>query len=299
MGWAHRIRDHGGVTFMDLRDRYGMTQVILSQTKSDEPSAASKLDTTHIGAEYVVAIQGEVQERPEGMKNPNLSTGEIEVAASDIEVLNASKTPPFVIEENVKATEDTRLRYRFLDLRRPGMKENIITRHKVIQGIRTYLDQNGFLEIETPILTRSTPEGARDFLVPSRSYTGKFFCLHTQIDIEMSFVDEEDVFRLAERMFEKLFKEIKGVELQIPFPRLTYEETMDRFGTDKPDLRYGMEIVDVTDIGKETEFKIFRETTGKIRMIQVEGGGVFTRKEIETLESLAQESGAKGLLWMK
>ena len=331
MGWVHRIRDHGGMIFMDLRDRYGMTQIVLNPGRGDRPVAPT------LGLEYIVEVQGVVQARPEGMKNPNLSTGEIEVVATHIEILNPSEIPPFVIEENVKASEDTRLRYRFIDLRRPVMKENIILRHRVIQAIRSYLNQRNFLEIETPILTRSTPEGARDYLVPSRIYPGKFYCLaqspqiykqllmisgfdryyqiarcfrdedqradrqpeHTQIDIEMSFVDEEDVLELAEGMFQHVFRESKGIELKIPFPRLTYEEAVNCFGTDKPDLRFGMDIVDVTDIGKDTEFKIFRETPGCVRTIRVEGGGVLSRKEIEEVESLAQKMGAKGLAWMK
>lgn len=328
MGWVHRIRDHGGVVFVDLRDRYGMTQIILSQA----PNRVSP-----IGVEYVIAVEGEVRERPEGMKNLNLSTGEIEVTSTQQEILNPSKTPPFVIEDDVKASEDLRLKYRFLDLRREKMKETLILRHRAIQAMRSYLNQKGFLELETPILTRSTPEGARDYLVPSRLYPGKFYCLaqspqlykqllmiagfdryyqfarcfrdedqrrdrqpeHTQIDIEMSFVDEEDVFDLAEGMFHHLFQETKGIDLPIPFPRFTYEEAMSRFGTEKPDLRLGMEIVDVTDIGKESDFKIFRENPGRIRMIQVKEGGKLSRKEIEDMEIVAQNSGAKGLAWMK
>ncbi|MFQ5905378.1 MAG: aspartate--tRNA ligase [bacterium] len=335
MGWVHRRRDHGGLIFVDIRDRYGMTQVIFNPENTQVHKRAHQLKP-----EYVIEVKGRVRERPGDMVNLKLPTGEIEVVASHLEILNESKVPPFVLEDDVKATEELRLRYRFMDMRRNPVKDVFLLRARVCRAIREHLDRNGFVELETPYLTRSTPEGARDFLVPSRLQPGRFYCLaqspqlykqllmtagfdryyqfarcfrdedmrgdrqpeHTQIDIEMSFVDEDDVFRLAEGMFAHAFKEALGVELRIPFERLTYEESMQNYGTDKPDLRFGLKITDVTDIASRSDFKAFREEAesgGKVECLKVDGGSSLSRKEIDSLGEVARNSGATGIAWMK
>jgi len=335
MGWVHRRRDHGGLIFIDIRDRYGMTQVLFDPENEDLHKVAHRLKP-----EYVVAVRGKVRKRPADMVNPKLPTGEIEVVASHLEILNESKVPPFVLEDGVKATEELRLRYRFMDMRRNPVKDVFLLRAKVYKAIREHLDGNGFVEMETPYLTRSTPEGARDFLVPSRLQPGKFYCLaqspqlykqllmiagfdkyyqfarcfrdedsrgdrqpeHTQIDIEMSFVDEDDVFELGEGMFAHAFKEALGVELTTPFKRLTYEESMKTYGTDKPDLRFGLKIRDVTDIACKSDFRVFPKTAesgGKIECLKVDGGSKLSRKEIDSLGEMARNFGAKGITWMK
>lgn len=335
MGWVHRRRDHGGLIFIDIRDRYGMTQTFFSPENEDLHKLAHQLKP-----EYVIAVRGKVRERPADMVNPKLATGEIEVVASHLEILNEAKVPPFVLEDDVKATEELRLRYRFMDMRRNPVKDAFLLRAKVYRAIREHLDKNGFVEMETPYLTRSTPEGARDFLVPSRLQPGKFYCLaqspqlykqllmiagfdryyqfarcfrdedmrgdrqpeHTQIDIEMSFVDEDDVFKLAEGMFAHAFKEALGVELSTPFKRLTYVESMEMYGTDKPDLRLGLKIRDVTDIARKSDFKVFADTAesgGRIECLKVDGGSKFSRKEIDGLGETARAFGAKGIAWVK
>lgn len=335
MGWVHRRRDHGGLIFIDIRDRYGITQVVFSPEKEDLRKLAHQLKP-----EYVIAVRGKVRERPADMVNPKLATGEIEVVASGLEILNEAKVPPFVLEDEVKATEELRLKYRFMDMRRNPVKDVFLLRAKVYNAIREHLDNNGFVEMETPYLTRSTPEGARDFLVPSRLQPGKFYCLaqspqlykqllmiagfdryyqfarcfrdedsrgdrqpeHTQIDIEMSFVDEDDVFEIAEGMFAHAFKEALGVELTTPFKRLTYQESMETYGTDKPDLRLGLKIKDVTDIACKSGFKVFSEAAasgGKVECLKVDGGSKFSRREIDDLGETVRNFGAKGIAWMK
>jgi len=332
-GWVHSRRDHGGVYFLDLRDRSGMVQVVVNPEEVDAFLAAGKL-----GSEHVVGVEGTVRLRPEGMKNPKLPTGAIEVKALALKVLNTSKTLPFEVDERTTALEETRLKYRFLDLRRPPMLENLVLRHRVCQAVRRALDGEGFLEIETPILTKATPEGARDFIVPARLDPGHFYALpqspqifkqilmvggvdryfqlarafrdedlrsdrqpeHTQIDLEMSFVDESDVHSLVERMLKTVFRETMGVELTAPFPRLDYADAMLRYGSDKPDLRYGLAIEDCTELFKDSGFKVFGEAArngGVVRVLSV--AHEFSRAEIDKLTDLVKKGGAKGLAWLK
>ena len=336
MGWVQRRRDHGGLIFIDLRDREGLTQVVFNP----ESGAASHAKAHSLRSEYVIAIKGKVSKRPEGTVNPNLKTGEIEVIADSLKVLNEAKTPPFAIEDDLDAAETLRLRYRYLDLRRPLIQSKIILRHKVVQKFRGFLSNNGFLEIETPMLTKSTPEGARDFLVPSRMSPGMFYALpqspqlfkqilmvsgfdkyyqvvrcfrdedlradrqpeFTQIDIEMSFIDMEDIMGLMEEMIGEVFHEAKGVRPDTPFSRLTYKEAVDRFGLDAPDTRFGMELKDVSDVVKNSSFKVFADPLSKggvVKVINVRGGGSMSRAEIDLLTDFARSHGAKGLAWVK
>ena len=331
MGWAGRRRDHGGVIFVDLRDREGITQVVFDP--STDQTAHQVADT--VRNEYVLAVEGTVRPRLEGMANPKLATGEIEVICDWIEILNASEPPPFMIEDGIEAGEMVRLRHRYLDLRRPEMNRNFQLRHKVYQVTRNYLDGNRFMELETPVLTRSTPEGARDYLVPSRVNPGKFYALpqspqlfkqllmvsgfdryfqivrcfrdedlradrqpeFTQIDIEMSFVIEEDIFNLAEGLMAALFKEVLGQELALPLPRLTYAEAMDRYGLDKPDTRFGLELKDITDIVAGSGFKVFAQaaqTGGLVKALNLKDGANLSRKEIDDLTKYVSTYGAKG-----
>ncbi len=335
MGWVHRRRNLGGLLFIDLRDRFGLTQIVFRPDVEETFARAGDL-----GAEYVIAVWGEVVERPEGTINPDLPTGEIEVHAEEIRVLNSSETPPFVLEEPIKASDELRLEYRYLDLRRPHMQRLLAARHKAAQATRNYLSSQGFLEIETPILAKKTPEGARDFIVPSRLHPGKVYALpqspqlykqilmvsgcdryfqiarclrdedlradrqpeHTQIDFEMSFVIEDDVFAVAEGLMRTIWREVRGDEIEIPFPRLAYRDAMERYGTDKPDVRFGMELVDLTDLLGATEFKVFRsvvEGGGAVKCLNVEGAGGWSRSEIDRHEALAKKWGAKGLAWAK
>jgi len=332
-GWVNAWRDHGGLFFVDLRDRYGVTQVVFhpENLSSEDMEIAKKLRY-----EDVVSVSGEVTARPEGAVNKEMQTGEIEVTASSLSLLNKSKTPPFLVEDNVNAFEDLRLKYRYIDLRRPELKKKIEIRHKVTMAVRDYLDSRGFLEIETPLLMRSTPEGARDYIVPSRTNPGKFYALpqspqllkqilmiagfdkyfqlarclrdedlradrqpeHTQIDMEMSFVTMDDVFEVAEGMFAHIFKEVLGVEIETPFPRLKFEESVGRFGSDKPDTRFGMEILDISDIAAESGFKVFSDTVksgGVVKGIVLPGGAEMTRREIDGLQEVVKPSGAKGI----
>jgi aspartyl-tRNA synthetase len=332
-GWVHSRRDHGGVYFLDLRDRSGVVQVVVNPEEVDAFLAAGKL-----GSEHVVGVEGTVRLRPEGMKNPKLPTGEIEVKALALKVLNTSKNLPFEVDERTTALEETRLKYRFIDLRRPPMLENLVLRHRVSQAVRRVLDGEGFLEIETPILTKATPEGARDFIVPSRLDPGNFYALpqspqifkqilmvsgvdryfqlarafrdedlrsdrqpeHTQIDLEMSFVEEADIHLLVEAMLKSVFQETMGVALQTPFPRLEYSAAMARYGSDKPDLRFGLEIEDCTELFKDSGFKVFGETArngGVVRVLSV--AHEFSRAEIDKLTDLVKKGGAKGLAWLK
>jgi aspartyl-tRNA synthetase len=335
LGWVHRRRDHGGLIFIDLRDRYGITQVVFSPLTPDVHGRARDLKP-----EYVIEVKGKVRQRPDDMVNSRLTTGEVEVVASELEILNESKVPPFVLEDEARASEELRLKYRYLDLRREPVKEAFLLRARVYRAIREHLDRNGFVEMETPYLTRSTPEGARDFLVPSRLQPGKFYCLaqspqlykqllmiagfdryyqfarcfrdedlrgdrqpeHTQIDMEMAFVDEEDVFEITEGMFAHAFKEGIGLELEIPFPRLTYREALETYGTDKPDLRFELPLVDVTEVASRSGFRVFQEVAssgGRTECLSVEGGASLSRKDIDSLGETAKKFGAKGIAWMK
>ncbi len=335
-GWVDTRRDHGGLIFIDLRDRAGITQIVFNPEVN--PSIHQKAH--QLRSEYVIAIRGKVRSRPEGMTNSNLKTGEIEVLVEEYQLLNSSKTPPFTLEDTAEVSEAVRLRYRYLDLRRPALQKNFFIRHQIIRLIRNFLDQKGFCDIETPFLTKSTPEGARDYLVPSRVQQGKFFALpqspqlfkqilmvagfdryyqvvrcfrdedlradrqpeFTQLDMEMSFISEEDVCNLIEELICLLFKQILDLEVPRPFHRLTYEDAMNRYGTDRPDLRFGLEIVDLTALVKNSEVKVFSEAAQKggcIKAIRVPGGAAFSRKELDDLVGLAQGWGAKGLAWAK
>ncbi|MBI4059932.1 MAG: aspartate--tRNA ligase [Elusimicrobia bacterium] len=332
-GWVHSRRDHGGVYFFDLRDRSGLLQVVVHPEKAEAFLAAGKL-----GAEYVVSVSGKIQRRPKGTENPKLPTGEIELNVDTLTVLNTCKVLPFEIDEHSNVNEEVRLRYRFLDLRRRRMLRNLTMRHTVAMAARNALAAEGFLEIETPILTKATPEGARDFLVPSRLNAGSFYALpqspqifkqmlmasgvekymqlgrcfrdedlradrqyeHTQIDVEMSFVEEEDVHAACERMMKAIFKAAVGVDLRTPFPRLDYIEAMRRFGSDKPDLRYGYEIADLTEELRTCGFKVFGGAVaagGVVRAITCASD--YSRSEIDKLTDLAKVYGAKGLAWIK
>ncbi len=335
-GWVHKWRDHGGLLFIDLRDRYGVTQVVFKPDLLDEKTIN---EASHLRAEFVISAEGEVNERPEGMANPDMATGEIEVVANKMTVLNQSKTPPFEIVEEPNASDELKLKYRYLDLRRPPLQYKIRTRHEAVKAVRDFLVDEGFYEIETPLLIRSTPEGARDFIVPSRVNPGKFYALpqspqllkqilmisgfdkyfqiarclrdedlrsdrqieHTQIDMEMSFVTEDDVFSVVERMMAYMFKTVLDVEIKTPFPRLKFHEAMARYGIDKPDTRFDMEIKELTDSLKDSQFKVFSSTIekgGTVCGINFKGRGKLSRKEIENLEGVAREGGAKGLVWM-
>ncbi len=336
MGWVQSIRDHGGVTFIDLRDREGIVQVVFNPEVSREAHQLAQ----QLSDEYVIAVKGSVQKRPPGTENPKIKTGQIEVIGTYLEILNTSKPPAFPIEDHVEIGEAVRLKYRYLDLRRPSMFRNLLLRHKAAQLIRNYLSSKNFIEVETPFLTRSTPEGARDFLVPSRLNPGNFYALpqspqlfkqilmisgidryfqivrcfrdedlradrqpeFTQVDIEMSFVQEEDVQEVIEGLLVKLFKELLGIQLEVPFPRIPYDEAIERFGTDKPDLRFGMELKDLSDLFQESSLEVLRrelEKGGKVKGLVIEGGAQFSRKELDDLTSQAISLGAKGLGWIK
>ncbi len=335
-GWVHRRRDHGGLIFIDLRDRWGITQLVFDPRLSPEAhDIASKAR-----AEYVLQVKGEVRRRPEGLANPALATGEIEVAVKSALVLNEAKTPPFYISEEAHVDEALRLRYRYLDLRRRSMQEKLMLRHRVVNYIRRFLDTQGFVEIETPILIKSTPEGARDYLVPSRLHPGSFYALpqspqqlkqllmvagfdryyqiarcfrdeaqratrqpeFTQLDLEMSFVEQEDILQLTEELFTSIVEDLTDKRMvEKPFPRLTYKEAIERYGTDKPDLRWGMELVDLTDLLAESEVRVFRaaiEGGGEVKGIRAPGCGRYSRKEIDELMDVVKAQGAKGLVSM-
>ncbi len=336
MGWVNRYRDHGGVIFIDLRDRYGLTQIVFDP--SDYPDIFDIGDS--LRNEYVIAIKGNVRNRPEGMANPKLPTGMIEVLVGEVKVLNVCKSLPIAVNEEGDEDERVRLRYRFLDLRRERMQKNLIFRSKMNKVVRDYFSGKDFLEIETPVLTKSTPEGARDFLVPSRLSKGSFYALpqspqlfkqilmaccydkyfqvvkayrdedlradrqpeHTQIDLEMSFPDEEDIFSLIEELMKKMFKEGLDIDIEPPFRRMTYEEAMLKYGCDKPDLRYDLEVTDVTEVVRGSDFKVFEKVIasgGRIRGIRVPGGAAMTRKKIDDLITYSQKLGSTGLAWMK
>ncbi len=337
LGWAESVRDHGGVIFINLRDKEGIIQIVIDPSLSPEEAYKK---AKRVRTEYVLAVRGRVQRRPEGTENPKISTGNIEVIVDELKILNTCDILPFPIEDNIEVKEEVRLRYRYLDIRRPSMLKNLILRHEVYQATREYLAGKGFLEVETPMLTKSTPEGARDFLVPSRLEQGKFYALpqspqlfkqilmiggieryfqivkcfrdedlrkdrqpeFTQIDFEMSFVNEEDVIAISEGLIHYLWKKVLGIDLKIPFPRMSYKEAIEKYGTDKPDLRYGLELIDVSDIAKEVEFKVFRgavEGGGLVKGINIKGGAKFSRKEIDELTKDAINFGAKGMAWIK
>ena len=335
MGWVQKSRNKGGIIFVDLRDRSGILQVIFEEANCGKISFAK---AEKLRSEFVVAITGEVAKRG-GAVNENLATGDIEVIAKDIRILAEADTPPFPIEENSKTKEDLRLKYRYLDLRRPDLQKNIMMRSKVTTLVRSFMADEGFIEIETPTLCKSTPEGARDYLVPSRIHPGEFYALpqspqiykqllmcsgydryfqiarcyrdedlradrqpeFTQIDMELSFVDVDDVIDVNERLLAKLFKEVIGVDVQLPIQRMTYKEAMERFGSDKPDLRFGMELCDVTEVVKDCEFVVFKnaiEAGGSVRGINAEGQGAMPRKKIDALVDFAKGYGAKGLAYI-
>jgi aspartyl-tRNA synthetase len=333
-GWVHRRRDHGGLIFIDLRDREGIAQVVFNP----ETSKKAHKTANELRSEYVAKITGKVAKRPQGTENLKLPTGKIEVIASDIQILNTAKTPPFYINEDVEVDENLYLKYRYLYLRRPRVKDNMMLRHKVEKFMRDFLDARGFVEIETPILFKSTPEGARDYLVPSRIHPGKFYALpqspqqlkqllmvagfekyyqiarcfrdedqradrqpeFTQLDLEMSFIDEEDILSLLEELFTSLVETVKP-ELKMikPFPRFSYAETMERYGTDKPDIRFGLELRDLSKIVAESEFAVFRSAIqggGKVKGICLSGCADYSHKQLEELTELAKSCGAKGLI---
>jgi len=333
-GWVHRRRDHGGVIFIDLRDREGLVQVVFNPEKKEIFTEAER-----IRSEYVLSVKGTVRIRPDGTKNPNMKTGEIEIIASELNTLNDSLTPPFHHDEN--ASEEVRLKYRYLDLRRESMLHNLRLRHRVTQALREFLDKNGFVDIETPMLTRATPEGARDYIVPSRTHQGKFFALpqspqifkqllmmsgfdryyqivrcfrdedlradrqpeFTQLDIEMSFVDQQSVMNKMQDLIRYVFDQVMNISLPEVFPVMSYSEAMRRFGSDKPDLRIPMELVDLSDIMKEVEFKVFsgpaKDKDGRVAALAVPGGSSLSRKEIDDYTSFVARYGAKGLAYIK
>ncbi|MCK4242038.1 MAG: aspartate--tRNA ligase [Dehalococcoidia bacterium] len=333
-GWVHRRRDHGGLVFIDLRDREGLVQVVFNPDVSEGGHKVA----TKLRHEYVVKVTGEVAKRPPGTENPKLATGEVEVIAEEVEILNPSKTPPFDVSEDVEVDENLRLKYRYLDLRRGRMRDNIILRHRVIKFIRDFLDAKGFIEIETPILIKSTPEGARDYLVPSRLHPGRFYALpqspqqlkqllmvagfekyfqiarcfrdedlradrqpeFTQLDLEMSFIDEEDILSLMEELFIALVENVKpSMRVMTPFPRLSYLDAMERYGIDKPDLRFGVEIRDLSNIAAQSDFAVFRtalEDGGKVKGICAPGCAHYSRHQLEELAEFVQARGAQGLV---
>ena len=335
MGWVQKSRNKGGIIFVDLRDRSGILQIIFEENNCGEESFAK---AEKLRSEFVIAVTGKVEARSGGV-NENLATGGIEVRAESLRILSESETPPFPIEENSKTKEELRLKYRFLDLRRPDIQRNLILRSKIAILTRQFLAEEGFLEIETPTLIKSTPEGARDYLVPSRVHPGSFYALpqspqlfkqvlmcsgferyfqlarcyrdedlradrqpeFTQIDLEMSFVDVDDVIDVNERLLYKLFKELLNVEIPQPIPRMTWQEAMDRYGSDKPDIRFGMELKDVSEVVKDCEFVVFKgalENGGTVRGINAEGQGGMPRKKIDALVSFAKDYGAKGLAYV-
>jgi aspartyl-tRNA synthetase len=336
MGWVQRRRDHGTLIFIDLRDRFGITQVVFNAERN--PAVHQKARA--LRGEYVVAVNGIVAPRPEGSENLELPTGAIEVLGDSIDILNEAKTPLFMIEDDADVTEALRLKYRYLDLRRPKMQRFLELRHRVTQHVRAFLNAEGFLEIETPILTKSTPEGARDYLVPSRVNPGCFFALpqspqlfkqllmvsgadryyqiarcfrdedlrndrqpeFTQIDLEMSFVDREQVLSVVERMISHVCREAAGIELKVPFPRMMHQEAVGRYGSDKPDLRFEMPLYDLSGFARQSDFKVFREAVAKagiVKALIVQGGAAITRTRIDALGETAKSFGAKGLAWVK
>ena len=336
MGWVQRRRDHGGVIFVDLRDREGLVQIVFNP----EMSPAAHQEAHQIRSEYVLAIQGKVRKRPEGMENPDLLNGDIEVMVDEMEILNEAKTPPFVLDAGEEISESVRLKYRYLDLRRPEIQHKIILRSKAAAATRQYFQNQGFIEVETPFLTKSTPEGARDYLVPSRVNQGTFYALpqspqifkqllmvsgfdryyqivkcfrdedlradrqpeFTQIDLEMSFIDENDIIEMMEGFMAHLFESCLGVTLKIPFPRIAYREAINRYGKDNPDTRFALELRDLTEILQKAEFNLFQEVIaggGVIKAIKIADGKRLSRKDLDGLRDYAANYGAKGLAWAR
>jgi len=336
-GWVSRRRDHGGLIFVDLRDRSGLVQVVIDEAAIGE-EAFHKAET--IRNEFVVAVRGSVRARSEETVNPNMETGMIEILVEELRILNTAKTPPFYIQDGIEVDEMLRLKYRYLDLRRPEMQRNLMLRHRVTKIMRDYFDRNGFLEIETPMLCKSTPEGARDFLVPSRLNPGEFYALpqspqiykqilmisgmekyfqivrcfrdedlradrqpeFTQLDIEMSFIDQETILTMMEGMMGEIFQKALGQEIPAKFLRMTWDEAMDRFGSDKPDMRFGMELMDISEHVKGSDFKVFKsvlENGGQVKVIKVDGYANIPRRELDGLVQYVQGYGAKGLAWIQ
>lgn len=336
MGWVQRRRDHGGVIFVDLRDREGITQVVFNP----EYAGQSHQKAHELRNEYVIGIKGKVHPRPEGMANPNLATGEIEVMVDELKIFNTATNPPFQIEDEIDTGEDLRLRYRYLDLRRSPLQKILRMRHRVCQMTRRYFDQLDFVEVETPVLTKSTPEGARDYLVPSRVNPHNFYALpqspqlfkqilmvagfdryfqivkcfrdedlradrqpeFTQIDLEMSFIEREDILQIVEKLVREIFQQEKGLSFNEPFPRMTYQEAMSRFGSDRPDTRFGLELVEISDLVKDSQFKVFSEVVqkgGQVKGINGKGCSQLSRKEIDDLTNIVAIYKAKGLAWIK
>ncbi|HEU0264141.1 MAG TPA: aspartate--tRNA ligase, partial [Geobacterales bacterium] len=336
MGWAMRRRDHGGLIFVDLRDREGFAQVVFDPAVTKDAHQRAE----QVRNEYVLAVTGTVIARPSGTVNPNIPTGEVEISVSDCRILSASKPLPFTLDDYVDVAENIRLKYRYLDLRRPAIQENIILRHRVAQDTRQYLTEHGFLEVETPFLTKSTPEGARDFLVPSRINPGSFYALpqspqifkqilmisgfdryfqvvrcfrdedlradrqpeFTQIDCEMSFIDRDDIIQVMEGLIARVFTNTKGVEVSLPIQRMTYAEAIRRFGVDNPDIRFGLELVELTEMVKGSGFKVFADVAasgGMVKGINAKGCARFSRKELDDLTEFVKIYGAKGLAWVK
>ncbi|MBA2873612.1 aspartate--tRNA ligase [Thermaerobacillus caldiproteolyticus] len=336
-GWVQKRRDLGGLIFIDLRDRTGIVQVVVNPEVSEEALKVAEA----VRNEYVLDVEGTVVARGEGTINPNIPTGKIEIQAEHVTIINEAKTPPFVIADQTDVAEDVRLKYRYLDLRRPVMFQTLKLRHQVTKAIRDFLDEEGFLEVETPILTKSTPEGARDYLVPSRVHQGEFYALpqspqifkqllmvagleryyqiarcfrdedlradrqpeFTQVDIETSFMSQEEIMEMVERMMARVMKEAKGVDVALPFPRMSYDEAMNRYGSDKPDTRFGLELVDVSEQVKDSGFKVFAsavENGGQVKAINVKGAAdKYSRKDIDALTEFVARYGAKGLAWLK
>lgn len=336
MGWVQRRRDHGGLIFIDLRDREGIVQLALDPDRD----AASHQKAEQVRNEFVVAARGKVSARPEGTINPRMKTGEIEIEVAELLILNQSETPPFMLDEYTEVAENIRLKYRYLDLRRPALQRNLMMRHLVARAVRRYLDSQGFVEVETPVLTKSTPEGARDYLVPSRVNTGNFYALpqspqlfkqllmvsgfdryfqivkcfrdedlradrqpeFTQIDCEMSFVNHDDVISTMEGLIASIFKEAIGLDVLLPMPRLTYAEALRRFGVDNPDMRFDLELVDLTALVADSQFKVFAEVaanSGLIKALNVKKGADFSRKDLDGFTDFVKIYGAKGLAWVK
>ena len=336
MGWVHRRRDHGGVIFVDLRDREGLVQIVFNP----DIDAESHREAHRIRNEFVIAIKGLVHRRPEGMVNPDLKTGEIEVFVSELEIFNESRTPPFILNEESDISENIRLKYRYLDLRRPEIQKNLILRSKVATAARTFFQSEDFVEIETPFLTKSTPEGARDYLVPSRVNQGMFYALpqspqlfkqllmvsgfdkyyqivkcfrdedlradrqpeFTQIDVEMSFISEDDIMHVTEKLMAHLFKSCLEIELKIPFPRISYSDAILRYGKDNPDIRFALELRDITDIARDSAFQVFHDvgySGGVIKAIKIEDGKRLSRKDLDGLTNFVSVYGAKGLAWAR
>ena len=335
-GWVHTVRDHGGVLFVDLRDRFGITQIVFNPRRNGELHERANM----LRSEYVIRVEGVVEERSAETINPRMATGEIEVPADTLEVISKSETPPFEIDPEINVAEERRMEYRYIDTRRGPMLDNLIFRDKVFTVIRNYFHTLSFTEVETPMLTKSTPEGARDYIVPSRVNPGHFFALpqspqifkqllmvggldryfqivrcfrdedlradrqpeFTQLDVEMAFVEREDIVRIIETMMAEVFREAMGIEIELPILRLTYKEAIDRFGTDKPDMRFGTELTDISDLAAESGFNIFKKVVGgggQVKGICVAGGGEYSRTEIEKWVPLVQATGAGGMAWFK